>query len=126
MDFPTRPHPDIALLRKRNTETLRSCQLCIICARAQEADAVVERLALNTAIEGRLVDDTTKGQMFHIGTFSGMDGKEIPFYVTNTTRQGLQSFATQASSLFTLLKPDYAIHVGVCAAITGKNIECVR
>ncbi|KAF3400911.1 hypothetical protein DPV78_005758 [Talaromyces pinophilus] len=44
-------------------------------------------------------------------------------YITSYTRQGIQSFATQSAALFSILRPEYALHVGVCAAISGQNIE---
>ncbi|EXK76430.1 hypothetical protein FOQG_18827 [Fusarium oxysporum f. sp. raphani 54005] len=46
----------------------------------------------------------------------------MPYYVTSSSRQGIQTFGVEAATLFSVLKPRYALHVGVCAAISGQNI----
>ncbi|KFZ24679.1 hypothetical protein V502_00842 [Pseudogymnoascus sp. VKM F-4520 (FW-2644)] len=110
-----------------NLKTLKSCQLCIICAKSTEAIVVKEKLFLDQKISGRYVAELPPGsigQEFYLGSFTLNDGNRLSYYVTNTSRQSIQSFATQASALFTVLKPTYAIHVGVCAAISGKGFEC--
>ncbi|CAI6099603.1 unnamed protein product [Clonostachys chloroleuca] len=43
-------------------------------------------------------------------------------FVKFPSRQGIQTFAIEAATLFSILKPKYAVHVGVCAAISSQNI----
>lgn len=108
-------------LRENNLRRLRACKLCIIAAKDTEAEAFVEELSLTRRIEGEDVDDIARGHFFDLGEFD-VGGKKLQYYVTNATRQGIQSFATQAASLFSLLKPKLAVHIGACAAIANHGI----
>ncbi|KAF4427461.1 Phosphorylase superfamily protein, partial [Fusarium austroafricanum] len=110
--------------RLRNLETLQACPLCIICAKPREAITLAREFNLETKISSDLVDGIPDGQRldFHIGSFT-LDNSSIPYYVTSPSRQGIQTFGIEAATLFSILKPRYALHVGVCAAISGKNIR---
>lgn len=112
--------------RLRNLETLQTCPLCIICAKPREAITLARGFNLETKISSDLVDGIPDGQRldFHIGSFT-LDNSSIPYYVTSPSRQGIQTFRIEAATLFSILKPRYALHVGVCAAISGKDIQYV-
>ncbi|KAK4139141.1 nucleoside phosphorylase domain-containing protein [Dichotomopilus funicola] len=103
---------------------LRACRLCIICAKPREANTLVEsyHLGLGTKISGDHVDGIPERHDFHVGEFELKDGSKVSYYVTNTSRQGIQTFAMESATLFSILKPEFAIHVGVCAAISDQNI----
>lgn len=113
-------------LRLKNLGALVACQLCIICAKPREAITLAREFNLETIISSDLVDGISQGQRldFHIGSFT-LGNSSIPYYVTSTSRQGIQTFGIEAATLFSILKPRYALHVGVCAAISGQNIEYV-
>jgi hypothetical protein len=83
---------------------------------------VKDQLGARTTINGYLVDQIAAGHNFYLGTLS-TDPIKFPYYITSTTRQGIQSFAAQSAALFSVLKPDFVLHVGVCAAISGQGIE---
>lgn len=109
-------------LRTKNLEALRACTLCIICAKSNEAATVKDQLGTKSTITGDLVDQIDPGHQFYLGLLQTETG-HLSYYVTSCTRQGIQSFAAQSAALFSILKPTYALHVGVCAAISGQNIE---
>lgn len=107
-----------------NLRTLQSCKLCIICAKSAEAAIVKNSFCLGTKISGTDVAELPEGCRkldFYLGSFKLNKGGSLLYYVTSTSRQGIQSFASQAAILFSILKPKYAVHVGVCAAIDEKN-----
>jgi hypothetical protein len=115
-------------LQISNLRTLRSCGLCIICAKSDEAEVVKKKWFLKNQIAGRDVAELSsefKGHEFFTGTFKLDTGKALSFYLTYTSRQGIQSFAAEAAVLFTILKPTYAVLVGTCAAISDKGYEYV-
>jgi hypothetical protein len=115
---------ELKQLRARNLAILRECKLCIIAAKPQEAAVLVDELALTNRIDGNAVHQIAAGHQFYLGLFDGRQG-QIPYFVTYGTRQGIQTFATQAATLFSLLQPQYALHVGVCAAIKDQGIKSV-
>ncbi|KAH7390179.1 phosphorylase superfamily protein [Cadophora sp. MPI-SDFR-AT-0126] len=95
---------------------LQSRPLCIICGRPSEAEAIATELgALNNPVSGRTVDKINDGHRFFLGSFN-VQGQKLEYYITSSLRQGIQSFAIHASILFHILKPRFAVHVGVCAA----------
>lgn len=113
--------------RRFNLQQLQDRKLCIICAKSDEANIVKDQLGAMTKIEGHLVDRITQargepGHDFYLGALSS-ENDDIPYYITSTTRQGIQSFGVQTAALFTILKPRYAVHVGVCAAIAKEHIR---
>ncbi|KAH9209898.1 hypothetical protein DL95DRAFT_476159 [Leptodontidium sp. 2 PMI_412] len=116
-------------LQISNLKTLRSCKLCIICAKSAEATTVKTSLFLKTKISGKDVAELppgSSGQDFYLGslTLKDSDSDSLSYYVTSTSRQGIQSFAAQSAALFSVLKPTYAVHVGVCAAISNRGFKC--
>ena len=95
---------------------LQSRPLCIICGRPSEAEAIAKELgALENPVSGRTVDKINDGHRFYIGSFD-VQGQKLEYYITSSLRQGIQSFTIHASILFHILKPRFAVHVGVCAA----------
>lgn len=103
-----------------NLKTLQSCKLCIICAKAAEAEIVRQHFCTRTKISGMDVACLPIGCArldFYVGSFALTKGGSLSYYVTSTSRQGIQSFASQTAILFSILKPKFAVHVGVCAAI---------
>ena len=105
-------------LKLENLATLQSCRLCIICAKTTEAAIVKEQLEPGQTIPGRLVEGIPAGHDFDLGVIKTKAG-ELPYYITAVSRQGIQSFAVEAAVLFSVLKPEHAIHTGVCAALGG-------
>lgn len=115
-------------LRSANLQTLRSCRLCIICAKSTEAINIKDTLNLRTKISGRDVADLppgARGHDFWLGNFSLKGKCNLSYYITSMSRQGIQSCATETASLFTILRPTYALLVGTCAAIKGQGYKCV-
>jgi hypothetical protein len=103
-------------VKLKNLATLQSCRLCIICAKTTEAEIVKNQLGTTQTIPGHLVDGVAPGHDFYLGVFK-TDHGEIPYYITATSRQGIQTFAVEVATLFSILRPEYAIHTGVCAAL---------
>jgi hypothetical protein len=122
------------LLQLNNFRTLKSCRLCVICAKSDEAELIRTRWQLASSIHGRDVANLPKvfqGREFFPGTFeldrpNEDNDRTLSFYLTYTSRQGIQSFASEAAALFTVLKPTYAVLVGCCAALAGKDYGFVR
>ncbi len=95
---------------------LQSRPLCIICGRPKEAEGIAKELGVeNNRVLGREVDKINDGHSFFTGSFD-IRGQKLDYYITSSLRQGIQSFTIHASILFHILKPRFAIHVGVCAA----------
>jgi hypothetical protein len=109
-------------LRESNLEALRSCRLCIICARSNEAVIVQHQLGAEKKLEGRFIEDVASEHEFYLGNLPTEKG-DIPYYITSPTRQGIQTFAVQCAALLSVLKTDFAIHLGVCAAIEDGKIK---
>jgi len=102
---------------------LQSRPLCIICGRPKEAEAIATQLGvLNNPVFGWAVDKINDGHKFFIGSFD-VQGQKLDYYITSSLRQGIQSFAIHASILFHILKPRFAVHVGVCAAFYEVKTE---
>jgi hypothetical protein len=102
----------------------RNIPLCIICAKDEELANFVSKWNLGSkVVQGDQVSSILKNNKFYVGAFdiSSEEGKkEIPFYLTCCSKQGIQTFAVEATAMFSILKPIYAIHTGVCA---GRNTE---
>ncbi|KPI43114.1 uncharacterized protein AB675_1807 [Cyphellophora attinorum] len=119
------------LLQINNLRTLRSCKLCVICAKSDEAEVVKDRWAIRTRIAGADVAELPKAfasHDFYTSTFeldeaNEKNDRKLSYYLTYTSRQGIQSFAAEAASLFTVLKPTYAVMVGCCAALKGRDYQ---
>jgi hypothetical protein len=95
---------------------LRSRPLCIICARTAEADEISKALGIEkNRISGDEVQMVHDGHTFYYGSFALLSGEKLPYYVTSTLDQGIQSFTVHASVLFSILQPRFVIHAGVCA-----------
>jgi hypothetical protein len=114
-------------LQINNLRTLQSCKLVIICAKSAEAVIVKDELHLGTHIPGTDVAELPPGAThdFWLGSLPLRERGSLSYYVTSTSRQGIQSFALEAATLFSILKPTYAIHVGVCAALKDKGFGYV-
>lgn len=111
-----------------NLQTLMSCRLCIICAKSTEAIHVKECLNLRTKISGRDVANLSPGARGHDFWLGSMflNGKcSLSYYITSTSRQGIQSCATETAALFATLRPTYALLVGTCAAMQDQGYEYV-
>lgn len=115
-------------LQIANLQTLRSCRLCIVCAKSTEAIHVKERLNLRTKISGRDTADlpaAAKGHDFWLGSFT-LDGKSsLSYYIMSLSRQGIQSCAIETATLFTILRPTFALLVGTCAAMKDQGYRYV-
>ncbi|KAH7075153.1 hypothetical protein FB567DRAFT_632698 [Paraphoma chrysanthemicola] len=93
--------------------------LCIICARPTEAVVISKHLGTGkNRIAGDQVEGINNGYTFYYGSFTLESKEELAYYVTSTLEQGIQSFTVQASIIFSVLRPQYVIHAGVC---TGYN-----
>ena len=107
-----------------NLRVLRSRPLCIMCARAAEAEEIAKALGIEeNRITGHEVQKVNDGYTFYLGSFNLPSGEELKYYVTSSLRQGIQSFTVNASILFSILRPRFVIHAGVCAGYydpTGK------
>ncbi|KAF2269167.1 purine and uridine phosphorylase [Lojkania enalia] len=103
---------------------LRNRPLCIICARAAEAEEIAKALKIeNNRISGHEVQKVNNGYTFYLGSFRLNSDENLEYYVTSGLRQGIQSFTINASVLFSILHPRFVIHAGVCAGYydpTGK------
>ena len=117
-------HAIAQALRLKNLGTLQAYKLCIICAKPREAITLAREFNLESKISSDLVDSLPRGHEFYIGSFM-IGSTSIPYYVTSTSRPGIQTFGTEAATLLAVLKPRYALHVGVCTAISGKDIKYV-
>ncbi|KAI1388494.1 uncharacterized protein F4822DRAFT_429113 [Hypoxylon trugodes] len=114
-------------LQFTNLQTLRSCRLCIVCAKSTEAIQIKDNLHLHTKIAGRDVADLppgARGHDFWLGNFSLHGKSNLSYYVMSLSRQGIQSRATEAAALFTILRPAYSLLVGTCAALGGQGYSC--
>jgi hypothetical protein len=105
-----------------NLRELRAVPLCIITAKREEAELLQKALGPSTHILGHDVAFVENHHDFWKGKVELRDGKYMDYYVTHCTRQGIQTFAVEAAALFSILKPKFAIHAGVCAAI-ADNIK---
>lgn len=81
-------------LQISNLKTLRSCKLCIICAKSAEATTVKTSLFLKTKISRKDVAKLPPGssrQDFYLGslTLKDSDSDSLSYYVTSTSRQGI-------------------------------------
>jgi hypothetical protein len=100
---------------------LRSRPLCIICGRPEEAEAIADELKVrNNRVVGSEVEGIHDDHIFYVGSFS-LGEKKLDYYITSSLEHGMQSFAIHASILFHVLRPRYAIHVGVCTVHDDPN-----
>ncbi|KAF1962461.1 purine and uridine phosphorylase [Byssothecium circinans] len=95
---------------------LRNRPLCIICGRPGEAEEIARTLGIEkNRITGDEVMKVNNAYTFYTGSFTLDSGEKLEYYVTSSLRQGIQSFTVCASVLFSILRPRFAIHAGVCA-----------
>jgi hypothetical protein len=106
---------------------LKSRPLCIICAKPQEAAIIAETLQITKDhISGHDIPEINDGHNFYLGTFEigeGQKKRRLEYYVTSSLRQGIQAFATHVGILFHILRPQFAVHAGVCAGYQAKGIK---
>lgn len=104
---------------------LRRRPLCIICAKPSEADVIAERLQVKeNKLLGREIAEINNDQVFYQGSFN-LKHLKLDYYITSCQRQGIQSFAIQASFLFQILRPRYTLHAGVCAGYEPADLGYV-
>jgi 16S rRNA U1498 N3-methylase RsmE len=109
-----------SLQQFRILRELRAIPLCIITAKQEEAELIQRYMKALRRISGDEVAYVDPQHTFWKGTIELKENKEIEFYVTHCTRQAIQTFAVEATSLLGLLKPKYAIHAGVCASLDAN------
>jgi hypothetical protein len=98
-----------------NLRNLTNRPLCIICGRPGEAEEIAKALGIfDSKIQGDSVDQVADGHVFYTGSFE-IKGGFLDYYVTSSLRQAIQSFTVNAAVLFSILKPRFAIHAGICA-----------
>lgn len=102
---------------------LRSCPLAIICGKPEEIPAIAKKLDASDVIHGASVDGVNNGHIFYLGKIQFKGEKILRFYVTSSLKQGLVHFSIHASALFSILRPRYAIHAGVCAGNQRQGIQ---
>jgi hypothetical protein len=105
---------------------LRSCPLAIVCGKPEEIPIIAKKLCTTTTITGANVPGISKSHSFRLGQIEFYDGKILKFYVTSSLKQGLMYFSISASSLFSVLQPRFAIHAGVCAGNSAKDVKSVN
>ncbi|OCK80316.1 purine and uridine phosphorylase [Lepidopterella palustris CBS 459.81] len=105
----------LAKQQNPNLRQLRNRPVCIICGRPSEAEAIAQALGVfENRLAGDEVDEVNDGHTFYLGSFKLQDG-ELEYYITSSLRQGIQSFTVNASVLFSILRPRFVVHAGVCA-----------
>jgi hypothetical protein len=106
---------------------LKSRPLCIICAKPQEAEIIARTLEITADhISGLDIPEINDGHNFYLGTFiigEGEKARNLEYYVTSSLRQGIQAFATHVGILFHVLRPQFAVHAGVCAGYGAKGVK---
>lgn len=104
-----------------NLRRLRSIPLAIVCGREREARQISDSLRLSSRdfLRGDDVAEVYNGHIFRLGKMRLKSGDQLSFYITSNPNQGLQSFGTRIAILFSILRPVYAIHAGVCAGLAG-------
>lgn len=116
--------------KDQNPNLRRLCNrpVCIICGRPAEAETIAKALGIyENRIHGHDIQKVKDGYTFYLGAFKLPSGGELEYYVTSSLRQGIQSFTINAAILFSILRPRFVIHTGVCAGyndLTGK-LKCV-
>jgi hypothetical protein len=81
-------------------------------------------MGASDTIQGVEVEEVHNGHTFYLGALE-ISGQERPlnYYITSSLRQGTMNFATHAGILFSILRPQFAIHAGVCAGYDGTDKE---
>jgi hypothetical protein len=107
---------------KSKLRLLRSRPLCIICAKPEEVQVFARNLQIqNDHISSADIPELGDGYDFFLGTFriiskkKDVEARNLEYYLTSPVRQGIQTFAIQAGTLFHILRPRFAVHAGVCA-----------
>lgn len=113
-------------IRERNLERIRKCTVGIICAKAEEASGLLEALQpsvdekeLRTWEKIRSDDVALPGSRsvsFWIGQIGLGKLGSVDAYLTHASRQGIQGFGVEISSVLTVLQTSYILHAGTCAA----------
>ncbi len=104
---------------------LRSCPLAIICGKPEEIPIIAKRLQAVETISGVSVQGINKSHSFQLGKIKFEGGKVLKFYVTSSLKQGLMYFSISVGALFSILRPRFAIHAGVCAGNKAAGIRFV-
>lgn len=106
-----------------NLRKLRNSPLMIICANPREAGLIARFMDAKDRVSGSTVNGINNNHMFYAGKLHLRNRKQLNYYVTSSTRQGLMHFATQAGILFHQLRPRFAIHAGCCAGNAAAKVE---
>lgn len=101
-------------------EDLKKAPLCIVCGRDSEARLIAKILGLKSFGRVARVNESFE---FYTGKIE-IKVHRVSCYVTSSLDQGIQSFSTSVTALFSILKPKYAIHAGTCAGYK-KGIKYV-
>jgi hypothetical protein len=100
---------------------LRSIPVCIVTANPDEAENLQSKMKGTWArVRDVEILGVHGGLTFFTGQVMGKDGAAHAAYITSCTRPGTQTFAIECSSLLRALKPQYAVHVGVCTVPNEK------
>ncbi|GAQ47335.1 hypothetical protein G647_01848 [Aspergillus niger] len=116
-------------ISKSKIRLLKSRPLCIICAKPQEVQIVARTLQITKDhISSSDIPELGDGYDFYLGTFNiiskdGGEARSLEYYVTSPYRQGIQTFSIQAGTLFHVLRPQFAVHAGVCAGYAKEGIK---
>jgi len=114
---------------KSKLALLKARPLCIICAKPEEVGGIAFKLGIaDEHISSTDIREIRDGHDFYLGTFKIVDEKGekeryLEYYLTSPTRQGIQTFAIQACSLFHVIRPQFVIHAGVCAGYGKEGIR---
>ncbi|OJJ78118.1 hypothetical protein ASPBRDRAFT_656341 [Aspergillus brasiliensis CBS 101740] len=117
------------VISKSKIRLLKSRPLCIICAKPQEVQIVARTLQITKDhISSSDIPELGDGYDFYLGTFNiiskdGGEARSLEYYVTSPYRQGIQTFSIQAGTLFHVLRPQFAVHAGVCAGYAKEGIK---
>ncbi len=82
------------------------------------AERAAGSLGLKTVIESENVDILTPGHKLYLG-YIGAEGAGISVHLTSPTDRGFEQFSTEITLLLSVLKPEFALHIGTCAADVG-------
>lgn len=105
-----------------NLRLLKSYPLCIICAKPSEAQTIAREMGATRRIHAIDIEEIHNGHTFYLGEMPIFgQGKPLEYYITSSLRQGVMNFATHAGILFSILRPRFAIHAGVCAGYDGSD-----
>lgn len=110
-------------MEQAKNEDLRNRALCIIAAKPEELAILKKCFNLVDQVSRSMIPNVKGFHQFWLGSFPIRNGQQLPFYLTCCSRQGIQTFSIESTTLFNALKPKYALHIGVCAGMNSKNVE---